>query len=116
MADNAPDKISFGIGQGYKRNMKLLADGSYADMSAPAYGAGIVTDNTGKYTFDTVSLASRLTYDSDGNQTSIVYGPDLQGRRIKQTSTYENGLMVADSDWQLVDEDGNPVDGEGNPA
>lgn len=115
MADNAPDKISFGIGQGYKRNMVKLADGSYADTYAPAFGAGIVTDNTGNYTFDTVSLASRIEYDEDDNQVSIIYGPDRSGRRIRQTSEYVNGNMVADSDWQLVDAEGNPVDGEGNP-
>lgn len=114
MADNAPDKISFGIGQNYKRNMKLLADGSYADMSAPAYGAGIVTDNTGAFTFDIVSLASVMTYDTDGNQTSIIYGPDQQGRRIMQTSQWKDGRLMSDSDWQLVDPNGTPVDGEGN--
>lgn len=114
MADNAPDTIDFGIGQGYKRSMKRLANGSYADMSAPAYGAGIVTDNTGAFTFDIVSLASTMTYDADGNQTSIIYGPDMQGRRIMQTSQWQDGRLMSDSDWQLVNEAGEPVDGEGN--
>lgn len=109
MADDTPDKITFGIGQGYTRKMVRLADGSYADTSAPAFGAGIVTDNTGQFTFDIVSLASKLTYDNDGNQTSIVYGPDQMGRRIMQTSQWANGLLMSDSDWQLVDEQGNPV-------
>lgn len=109
MADDAPDKIIFGIGQGSTRKMIRLADGSYADVSAPAFGAGIVTDNTGQFTFDIVSLASRLTYDADGNQTSITYGPDSAGRRIMQTSQWANGLLMSDSDWQLVDEEGNPV-------
>jgi hypothetical protein len=109
MADDAPDKIIFGIGQGSTRKMIRLADGSYADVSAPAFGAGIVTDNTGQFTFDIVSLASRLTYDADGNQTSIIYGPDQAGRRIMQTSQWANGLLMSDSDWQLVDDQGNPV-------
>lgn len=115
MADDTPDKITFGIGQGYTRKMVRLADGSYADTSAPAFGAGIVTDNTGEFIFDTVSLASRLTYDSEGNQTSITYGPDRAGRRIRQTSVYENGLMVSDTDWQLVDSNGAAVKGDGSP-
>lgn len=112
MADN-PDKITFGIGQGFTRKMVQLADGSYADVSAPAFGAGIVTDNTGEFTFDIVSLASKITYDNDENQTSITYGPDKSGRRIMQTSQWANGLLVSDSDWQLVDEQGRAVDGQG---
>jgi hypothetical protein len=113
--DNSPDKIIFGIGQGKTRAMVRLADGSYADRYAPASGAGIVTDNTGQYTFDTISMASKLTYDSDGNQTSIIYGPDQMGRNIMQTSQWQNGLLISDSDWQLVDSSGKPVDGQGNP-
>lgn len=114
MANDAPDKIVFGIGQGRTRSMTRLADGSYADVTAPAFGAGIVTDNTGNLTFDIVSMGSKITYDSDGNQTSIMYGPDKMGRRIMQTSQWENGLLMADSDWQLVNENGQPVDGQGN--
>ena len=115
MADSTegPAKISFGIGSNSKRNMVRLADGSYADVFAPAFGAGIVTDNTGNYTFDTISLASKLTYDSDGNQTSIMYGPDSMGRYIMQTSQWQNGLLMSDSDWQLVNAQGVAVDGEG---
>ena len=115
MANESPPTIDFGIGQGYKRSMRRLADGSYADVSAPAYGAGIVTDNTGEFTFDIVSLGSVMTYDPDGNQTSIVYGPDMQGRRIMQTSQWDNGRLMSDSDWQLVDENAVAVDGEGVP-
>lgn len=115
MANESPPTIDFGIGQGYRRTMKLQADGSYADVYAPAYGAGIVTDNTGKFTFDIVSLGSKIKYDTDGNQLSITYGPDLQGRRIMQTSVYQNGLMVEDSNWQLVDENNIPVNANGDP-
>jgi hypothetical protein len=114
MAEDQPNKIRFGIGQNQTREMVKLASGSYADVYAPAFGAGIVTDNTGDFTFDTISLASKLTYDADGNQTSIIYGPDKSGRRIMQTSQWEDGRLISDSDWQLVDESGNPVDGEGN--
>lgn len=116
MADSTegPAKISFGIGSNSKRNMVRLADGSYADVYAPAFGAGIVTDNTGDFTFDIVSLASAMTYDIDGNQTSIIYGPDMAGRRIMQTSQWQDGKLMSDSDWQLVNEAGEPVDGEGN--
>lgn len=113
MADDAPDKITFGIGQGWTRKMVKLADGSYADAYAPAYGAGMVTDNTGEFIFDTSSLAGRYGYDSDGNQVWVVYGPDNSGRRIKQTSEWQNGLLMADSNWQLVDADGNAVDANG---
>lgn len=111
--DNPPEKIIFGIGQGRTRAMVRLADGSYADRYAPASGAGIVTDNTGQYTFDTISMASKLSYDGDGNQTSIIYGPDVSGRYIMQTSQWENGLLMSDSDWQLVDANGVAVDGNG---
>lgn len=114
MADS-PDKITFGIGQGFTRKMVRLADGSYSDTTAPAFGAGIVTDNTGEFIFDIVSLGSKMTYDADGNQTSIIYGPDKMGRSIMQTSQWQDGKLMSDSDWQLVDEQGNPVDGEGNP-
>ena len=115
MATNPAPKLLFGIGQGSTREMVRLASGSYADVSAPAYGAGIVTDNTGKFTFDIVSLGSKVKYDADGNQLAITYGPDLMGRRIMQTSRYENGLMVEDSNWQLVDENNAPVNGDGEP-
>lgn len=116
MAENeSPSKIIFGIGQGNTRGMVRLADGTYADRTAPAYGAGLVTDNTGQFTFDTVSLAGKYGYDSDGNQAWVMYGPDMDGRRIKQTSQWQNGLLMADSDWQLVDANGMPVNGEGEP-
>lgn len=115
MANESPPTIDFGIGQGYKRSMRRLADNSYADVSAPAYGAGIVTDNSGKFTFDIVSLGSAMTYDQDGNQTSIIYGPDMQGRRIMQTSQWQDGRLMSDSDWQLVDENSVLVNGEGEP-
>lgn len=114
MADDTPEKIIFGIGQGRTRGMVKLADGTYADRYAPASGAGIVTDNTGQFTFDIVSMASQIKYDDDGNQIAITYGPDIAGRRIMQTSQWENGLLVSDSDWQLVDDQNRPVDGEGN--
>lgn len=112
MADT-PDKITFGIGQGFTRKMVRLADGSYADTLAPAFGAGIVTDSTGEFTFDTSSLAGKYGYDADGNQIWVVYGPDKAGRRIKQTSEWQNGLLMSDSAWQLVNEQGQPVDGQG---
>lgn len=115
MADDNPNKLRFGIGQGQTREMVKLASGSYADVYAPAFGAGIVTDNTGQFKFDIVSLASAMTYDVDGNQTSIIYGPDQDGRRIMQTSEWRDGRIMSDSDWQLVNEAGDPVDAEGNP-
>lgn len=113
MAEDSPDKIIIGIGQGHTRGLIRLADGTYAERTAPALGAGIVTDNTGRFTFDIVSLASKMTYDADGNQMSIVYGPDAAGRRIMQTSQWGGGLLMSDSDWQLVDASGAEVDGEG---
>lgn len=117
MADTKPqpDKIEFGIGSGSRRAMVKLSDDTYADRIAPAYGSGIVTENTGQFTFDIVSLGSKMTYDADGNQTSIIYGPDSSGRRIMQTSQWANGLLISDSDWQLVDAQGNPVKPDGSP-
>lgn len=102
MADDTPDKLSFGIGQGYTRNMVRLADGSYAERTAPAAGAGLVTDSTGQVMFDLSSLPSKFTYDADGNQTSATYGPDMAGRFVRQTSTWQNNLLVGESAWVMV--------------
>lgn len=88
----------------------------YAPVMAAAYGgAGVISDNTGMFRFDVNSLASRMTYDADGNQLTITYGPDRSGRRIMQTSTWgPNNLLLHDTDWQLVDADGNPVGVDGS--
>jgi len=102
MADDNPDKILFGIGQGKTRAMVKLADGSYADRFAPASGSGLVTDQSGEYTFDTNSMPSRYKYDADGNMISATFGPDKSGRFVRQTSTWENGLLQAESAWFLV--------------
>lgn len=100
--DNLPDKIIFGIGDGRKRSMARLPDGTYADRVAVAAGAGLVTDSTGEHTFDLGSLPSKFTYDADGNQTTVTYGPDPSGLYVRQTSTWENGLLMAESAWELV--------------
>lgn len=103
MADtNPPDKIFFGIGQNAARSMSRLPDGSYADRIAIAAGAGLVTDSTGAHTFDITSLASTFTYDTDGNQTSVTYGPDPMGLYVRQISTWQNGLLMAESAWEVV--------------
>lgn len=109
--------IHVATADGRVQKLAEIEPGVYAPVYAAAYGgAGVITDNTGKYRFDINSLASQLTYDTNGNQTSITYGPDMAGRRVKQTSTWgENNQLLSDSDWQLVDVDGNAVDGEGNP-
>lgn len=88
----------------------------YAPITAAAYGgAGVISDNTGMYRFDVNSLASQMTYDADGNQLTITYGPDKSGRRIMQRSVWgPNNLLMSDSDWQLVDAQGNPVDVSGS--
>lgn len=109
MAEEAPDKIIFGIGQGKTRAMVRLADGSYADRIAISAGAGLVTDSTGQATFDLSSLASRFKYDTDNNQIQATYGPDPMGRYVTQNSTWENNLLVAESAWILTDDDGNEV-------
>lgn len=109
--DDTPDKISIGIGQGRTRNLVKLPDGSYADVVAISAGAGLVTDSSGQHTFDLGSLASRLSYDTDGNQTAITYGPDPFGRYVQQTSQWVNGLLMGDSAWVIVDEGGNPAGG-----
>lgn len=102
MPDDSPDKILIGISNGRARSMARLADGTYADRVAVAAGAGLVTDKTGKHTFDLGSLASKFTYDTDGNQTSVTYGPDPNGLYVRQTSTWENGLLMSESAWELV--------------
>lgn len=103
MADESPDKISFGIGAGRTRNLVLLADGSYADRTAPAAGAGLITEVTGQVMFDLGSLPCKPTYDADGNQTSITYGPDRKGRFVRQVSTWASGnRWMGDSAWNMV--------------
>lgn len=103
MADeNSPDKILIGISSGRVRSMARLPDGSYADRVAVAAGAGLVTDSTGEHTFDLGSLPSKFSYDTDGNQTSVTYGPDPSGLYVRQTSTWEGGLLMAESAWELV--------------
>lgn len=103
MANESPPTIDFGIGQGYKRSMRRLADGSYADVSAPAYGAGLVTDRTGKNTFDIGSLPSKYKYDMDRNPISATYGPNPAGLFVRQTTTWVDGLLDSESAWVLVD-------------
>jgi hypothetical protein len=103
MADDTPDKIIFGIGNGRSRAMVRLPDGSYADRVAISAGAGLVTDESGQYTFDLSSLASRFRYDEQGNQVMATYGPDQQGRFIRQTSVWENGMLMGESAWFMVD-------------
>lgn len=111
MATKPPDKIVFGIGDGKTRAMVLLADGTYADRTAPAVGAGLVTDETGNFTFDLGSLASRPEYDNMGNQVKLTYGPDKFGRYVQQTSTWAaNNLWMGDSAWVVVDAEGNPTE------
>lgn len=102
MADS-PDKITFGIGQGFTRKMVRLADDSYADVTAPAYGSGLVTDSTGQYTFDISSLPSKYTYDADRNMTSATYGPNPSGKFVRQTSKWVDSLLDSESSWFLVD-------------
>lgn len=101
--DNSPDKIIFGIGQGSTRKMVKLADGSYADVHAPAYGAGLVTDSTGEHTFDIGSLPSKYRYNADRNPISATFGPNSAGLFVRQTSTWVDGLLDSESAWFLVD-------------
>jgi hypothetical protein len=110
MANNTPEKIRIGVANGAHRALVKLADGSYADRVALAAGAGLVTDATGNYTFDLGSLASKPAYDSEGNQISLTYGPDQNGRYVRQTSTWgPNNLWLGDSAWHIVDANGNEV-------
>lgn len=102
MADTPSNKLRFGIGQGQTREMVRLASGAYADVYAPAYGSGLVTDSTGENTFDTNSLPSRYKYDADGQMISATFGPDKNGLFVRQTSEWQNNLLVAESAWFLV--------------
>jgi hypothetical protein len=106
-----PSRIEIPIGNGASKTLVKLADGSYAERYAAAAGAGLVTDHTGQYTFDLGSLASKPEYDTDFNQVAITYGPDREGRYVKQTSTWgPNNLWLGDSAWTVVDADGNSVE------
>lgn len=105
-----PD-IKVSTAAGLVQKLQEIEPGIHAPVVATAYGgAGVITDSTGRYRFDVNSLPSLITYDASGNQESITYGPDAQGRRIKQTSTWsDSGQLMGDSAWQLVDADGVPV-------
>ncbi len=72
------------------------------DRNGVAAGGSTVTDSTGQYSFNLASLASVPTYDGAGNQITITYGPDAEGRSIRQTSTWTNGVWMGDSAWVLV--------------
>jgi len=61
-----------------------------------------VTDSTGKYVFDLASLPSTPVYNSSGQIVTMTYGPDINGRSIRQTTTWVNGQWMGDSAWVLV--------------
>lgn len=103
MADDTPDKIYFAIGSNYARSMVRLADGTYADRTAPAFGGGLVTEVTGQVTFDVNSLPAKRVLDADGNMVQITCGPDSKGRFVRQTYTWLDGNQVSDSAWFMVD-------------
>lgn len=103
MADDSPAKMRFGIGQGQTREMTKLPSGSYADVTAPAYGSGLVTDSTGQNTFDIGSLPSKYKYDADRNPISVTFGPNKSGLFVRQTTKWVDGLMDSESAWFLVD-------------
>lgn len=103
--------INVATAGGKTQKFAVLEDGTVVPVFVSAYGgAGVITDLTGMYRFDVNSLASQIGYDSAGNQTSIIYGPDHGGRYIKQTSTWSpSGQLLGDSAWQLVDASGAPL-------
>lgn len=72
------------------------------DASGRSQIAGTVTDSTGTYVFDLDSLPRTPTWDAAGNLTSITYGPDRDGRSIKRTRTWLNGVWMGDTAWVLV--------------
>ncbi len=72
------------------------------DSAGRAVGADHVIDSTGQFVFDLASLPSVPHYDAAGNMDYITYGPDLDGRRVRQTSTWVNGIWTGDSAWVLV--------------
>lgn len=110
-----PD-IKVATADGRVQRLVDLGDGSVAPVYAAAYGgAGVISDSTFTYRFDVNSLPSAITYDSEGNQTTIMYGPDQNGRYIMQTSTWgADNKLLGDSAWQLTNADGDAVDGKGN--
>lgn len=72
------------------------------DVNGRVIPLSSVVDSTGQYVFNLDSLASAPTYDVNGNQVTITYGPDVSGRSIRQTSTWTNGVWMGDSAWVLV--------------
>lgn len=83
-------------------NLKIQLVAVVAQDGKSTSGANMVTDSTGAYSFDLASLASALTYDAAGRPITITYGPDANGRSIRQTSTWINGVWMGDSAWVLV--------------
>lgn len=67
-----------------------------------AHSATVVHDSTGQYSFNLAALACVPHYDASGNMDYVTYGPDLNGRSIRQTSTWTNGIWMGDSAWVLV--------------
>lgn len=83
-------------------NLKIQLVSLVSQDGKSAAGADTVRDSTGAYSFDLSSLSSALTYDISGNPVTITYGPDANGRSIRQTSTWTNGVWMGDSAWVLV--------------
>lgn len=63
---------------------------------------GSVFDSTGAYSFDVASLPKAYTYDAGNNIATITYGPDLNGRKVVITRTWNGALLQAESGYVLA--------------
>ncbi|SDH41128.1 MULTISPECIES: hypothetical protein [unclassified Duganella] len=75
---------------------------SVVGSNGQAASSNVVVDSTGKFSFDLNSLASAPTYNTDGKITTLTYGPDANGRSIRQTTTWQDDKWMGDSPWVLV--------------
>jgi hypothetical protein len=61
----------------------------------------MVTDSTGRYTFDPASCAHYYTYDTDGTKTSDLALERATNRYFLKTYLNANGKATYESDWVL---------------
>lgn len=81
-----------------KTKLAMTATG----LAGATHTSTTVVDSTGKFVFDLASLPSVPTYNAAGQIVTMTYGPDVNGRSIRQTTTWVNGQWMGDSAWVLV--------------
>jgi hypothetical protein len=78
-------------------NRQQLPGMALLDSQGFVLTPGCVTDSTGKYAFDLASLARAYTYDGASNVATVTYGPDRNGRSVRVTKVWANGLLQTES-------------------